>query len=113
MSRPSRAQRRREERARTPVLIAGAGIVATTLAGSPRFEARPHAELPPKVTGQHRWIATAAYVVTIDEVRTMFDPERLKFLDHENLFELAIGCWDCEQVLGAIEVDSHCPGEES
>lgn len=105
----NRAERRRRARTgqRQPVLIAGDGIVAAGLGH--RYEARPHAELPPKRPGEHRWIATGAWVLTPEAVERAHDPDTLKFLDHENLMHLSIGCWDCEQPLGAIEVGSRCP----
>ena len=108
----NRAERRRRERAeaKQPVIIAGDGIVATELPGH-RYEARPHAELPPKVDGEHRWIATGAWVLSADLAAKANDPGTLKFLDHENLMHLSIGCWDCVEPLGAIEVGSRCPAE--
>ncbi len=108
----SRAERRRQQRAhdRQPVIIAGDGIVAAELPGH-RYEARPHAELPDKQPGEHRWIATAAWVLKPEHVAGAHDPDVLKFMDHENLMELGIGCWDCEQPLGAIQLDSRCPAE--
>lgn len=93
------------------MIIVGDGILAAEL-GS-KFEARPHAELPPKVEGVHRWIAAASYVVTVDAVRAADDPDTMKFLDHENLLGLSLGCWDCEQPLGAIDIDSVCSGAPS
>lgn len=109
----NRGERRREERAqakrRGTVLIAGEGLVAAAL--GTKYEATGHAELPDKVTGQHRWVATAAYVVKTPDVKGAFDPEHLTFLDNENLMNLSLGCWDCELPLGAIEVGSNCTGE--
>lgn len=115
MSDPNRAERRRQQRAaakrrgqRQPVVIAGDGIVAAELPGH-TYEAIPHADLPAKVAGEHRWIATAAWVLNDDQVEGMDDEDRLKFMDHENLMALSVGCWDCEQPLGAIERGSWCP----
>lgn len=108
----NRQQRRRTARhqAKQPVIIAGDGIVASELPGH-RFEAKPSADLPPKEFGRHRFIATAGYVLTLDEARDAYDADRMKFLDHENLFMLAIGCYDCERALGDIAVDSFCVGD--
>ena len=109
----NRAERRRRERAhskgRQPVLIAGANLVASEL--DHRYEARPHAELPEKVAGQHRWIAAAVHVLNQEQIRAANDPDKMKLLDHENLMELGIICWDCERPLGAVDVDSECSGE--
>lgn len=110
----NRQQRRKSARhqAKQPVIIAGDGIVAAELTGH-TFEAKPHAELPPKQPGRHRFIATAAYVLALDDARGAWDPDRLKFMDSENLLYLAIGCWDCEQVLGppgtGVQAGSPCP----
>lgn len=107
----NRAERRRQERShkKTPVLIAGEGIVAAGLGH--HYEARPHAELAAKVPGKHRWIATGAWVMSDLAVDKAHDPDAMKFLDNENLMSLSIGCWDCEQPLGLIQPGSHCPAE--
>ncbi len=111
-----RAARRRAERAKAkgrhqkpPVLIAGDGIAAASI--GEQFEARPSADLPPKVEGKHRWVATGAWVISDVDAATAFDADRMKFLDNENLMVLGIGCWDCEQPLGLIGHDSPCPAE--
>lgn len=105
----NRHERRRQERAtrKAPVLIAGDGIVARALGQS--FEARPSADLPPKEPGRHRWIATGAWVLRDIDVERAQDADTDKFLDNENLMNLSIGCWDCEQPLGAIAFGSTCP----
>jgi hypothetical protein len=109
----NRAERRRRERAhgKEPVLIAGDGVVAAGLGH--KYEARPHAELPEKRPGEHRWIATGAWVLSNEAVEKASDPDTLKFLDNENLMNLSIGCWDCEQPLGAIARGSRCPAGAS
>lgn len=107
----NRAERRRRARAnaKQPVIIVGDGIIAATLGD--QFKAVPHAQLPPKIEGEHRWIATAAFVVSVDVVEAADDADRMKYLDHENLMQLALGCWDCEQPLGVIQAGSVCPGD--
>ena len=107
----NRAERRRQERAhkKTPVLIAGEGIVAAGLGH--KYEARPHAELAKKVPGKHRWVATGAWVMSDPAVEKAHDPDTMKFLDNENLMYLSIGCWDCEQPLGVINPGSFCPAQ--
>jgi hypothetical protein len=109
---PNREQRRRRARQGRPVLIVGDGIAAAELPGH-RYEARPHAELPAKIPGHHRWVAVGSWVLTQDAVASAQDPDVLKLLDHENLMALSIGCWDCEQPLGAIVIASRCPGDPS
>jgi len=74
------------------------------------YEAKPHAQLPKKIPGQHRWVATAAWVISEPTVVAAFDPGELKFLDRENLMSLMMGCWDCERELGTeIKPGSRCP----
>jgi hypothetical protein len=107
----NRAERRRQarsaERRRDTVLIAGEGIVAASL--GMKYEATGHAELPEKIAGKHRWIATGAWVLRDIDVEKAHDADTMKFLDNENLYNLSIGCWDCEQPIGAIEFGSTCP----
>jgi hypothetical protein len=107
----NRAQRRRQSRAhaKPQVLIAGDGIVATAL--GQKYEARPAAQLPAKVAGQHRWVATGAWVLRSIDVEKAMDADTMKLLDNENLMHLSIGCWDCEEPLGAIQYGSVCPAE--
>jgi hypothetical protein len=109
-----RRERRAAERAdakaqrRQPVIIAGDNIVAASLTGE-QYEARPHAELPEKRPGVHRWIVVASWVLGDDQLQAINDPDQRKLMDHENLMDLTIGCWDCELPLGTIQVDSRCP----
>lgn len=102
-----RAQRRNR------IIIAGDGIVAEAIGHSYDSATASRNDLPAKVDGQHRWIATAAFVLRDIDMAAVDDETMPKFLDHENLFSLAIGCWDCEQPLGTITVGSHCPGDPS
>lgn len=110
MSSDNRAARRRAARAhnRQPVIIAGDGIVAASLPGE-RYEAKPHALLPEKVAGEHRWIAAGSWVMPDTFVEHADDADVVKLLDHENLMSLSIGCWDCEEPLGKIAYGSRCP----
>jgi hypothetical protein len=105
------AKRARQE-GRQPVVIAGDGVIGLELPGH-RYEARPHAQLRTKVPGRHRFVATAAWVLSDLDVEGAADPDRLKLMDSENLLSLAIGCWDCEQPLGAIEANSTCPAGDT
>lgn len=103
-----RAKRRRAERDGRRQIIVGDGVVATTVEGG-TYEADPRTELPAKVPGQHRWIATAGYVLDMNQVYAANDPDMPKWLDQSNLFMLAVGCYDCERTLGTIQPGSHCP----
>jgi hypothetical protein len=107
-----RASRRRAgaPETRRPIVV-GENIVTTGLGQT--YEAKATAQPPPKQAGRHRWIVTAAYTVNDDIAASAYDPAALKFLDHENLMYIGVGCVDCEQPLGAVEVGSFCPaGDE-
>lgn len=111
----SRRAQRRNPKTPARVVIAGEGIVAAPL--EQRFEAVERRDLPPKRLGEHRWIATAAFFLSDEFVSGAYDKNQLKFLDQENMFSLAIGCWDCEQPLGdpakgGITYGSRCPAIE-
>lgn len=108
------------------VVLVGDGIVASPTDYT--FDsASSTGKLPPKVEGQHRWIATAGFTLT-DAMAAEVDnspaprsgwlgrrhrpglaPDAAFVLDHKRLFHLAIGCWDCEQELGQVKVGSRCP----
>lgn len=110
----NRKQRRAAGERKTParVIIAGEGIVAAPL--EQKFEAVQRNELPAKIPGVHRWVATAGFFMTDEAISGAYDKSQMKFLDHENMFHLAIGCWDCEQPLGdpakgGITHGSPCP----
>lgn len=110
----NRAERRRRARAKDrkdAALIVGDGIVATGLGH--KYEAIAHAELAPKVRGEHRFVVTAAWVAPRGLVNSAFDADVIKLLDQENLMALSIGCVDCEQPLGTIEEGSYCPSSAS
>ena len=104
----NRQQRRKAERGRVRV---GPGVVES-IPGA--YDQGSAATLPPKVAGRHRWIITAAYLVTEESVANeeraqaegSFTPS---FLDHETRFALNLGCWDCEQPWPEIKAGSRCP----
>jgi hypothetical protein len=107
----NRAERRRAAREglqrKHAVLIAGEGILAKAMPNE-IFEAVPGAELPDKVPGKHRWIATAAYVISQEIADHAYEADVPKYLDQQSLFHLGIGCYDCERPLGDITADSVC-----
>jgi hypothetical protein len=109
----NRAERRRQERAaakrKAAPMIVGDGVIATSLGQTYDGSAVKGAELRAKVPGEHRWVATASWVLSMEQVEGAFDVDRIKLMDQENLMYLGIGCWDCEQPLGVVEVGSHCP----
>lgn len=112
--RPNRAERRRRARAdaKQRVVIAGTGVIASTFADAPHYEARRN-PMPRKVPGQHRWIATAMWHITAEQAAGADDADRRHLLDHENLLDLAIGCVDCERTLGDIHVGEPCPAGDT
>lgn len=105
---PSRRAQRRTAHAK-PVVIAGEGVVAATVPGR-TYEARPYAELPKKIPGQHRWIVLASWTVGDELARDAANPDVAKFLDNENLLSLMLGCWDCEQTSQEC-YGTPCPSE--
>ena len=107
-----RAQRRDREKIPARVVIAGEGINAVPLGQT--FEMVQERPLPPKRLGEHRWIATAGFILSDEAVSGAYDKDQLKFLDQENIFTLSVGCWDCEQPIGdpakgGITYGSRCP----
>lgn len=116
-----RAERRRQERIdrKRGEARARAGEVVGVEQGhvwrsaGDMFEAGKFKDLPAKVPGRHRWIATATYSLSEKAVAGAYDPGELKFLDQENLAFVLIGCWDCEKALGEVAADSACPAPAS
>jgi hypothetical protein len=103
--------RRASRRHRPPPAVVGDNAIA--VGTGEVFEATPRATPPPKERGRHRWVVTCAYTVTDEIVGTADDADNVKFLDHENLIHIGVGCVDCEQPLGVVEVGSYCPaGDE-
>lgn len=55
-------------------------------------EARPMGQMPAKVPGEHRWVATGAWYVGESAVVAAHDPGVEKHLDNENLLDISFGC---------------------
>ena len=92
-------------------MLVGDNMVAASL--GQQYAARQGAKLPPKIIGVHRWVAAASWVLNQDMARSSFDASDMRLLDAENMMYLAIGCWDCEKVLGQeVDVDSPCPAHD-
>lgn len=108
-----RRQAHKDRRAarKKPVLVAGDGIIAAALGA--KYEARPAAQIRAKIMGEHRWVATGAWVLGDLDVEHASDVDHMKLLDNENLMYLAIGCWDCEKPLGEIKYGSRCEARDS
>lgn len=71
--------------------------------------------LPDRVEGHHRWIATAGYAITDNDVRMELRAQvgsgERQYLDNSRMFTFGIGCYDCELILGEVTPDSPCTGE--
>jgi hypothetical protein len=65
--------------------------------------------LVPARPGEHVWIAAAAYVLAAERIRGRLTDHVL--LDSENLAELTIGCYVCEQPWSERLSYRRCPGE--
>lgn len=64
-------------------------------------------QLPRKVPGEHRWIATAMF--NLADPAAFINNERTS-LDHTNVVYIAAGCWDCERPLtSSVDVTLRCP----
>jgi len=53
--------------------------------------------LPEKKRGRHRFVAIASYVISDEVARKAETHEAPAILDQENLWDVSIGCIDCEQ----------------
>lgn len=53
------------------------------------------AKLPMKVVGKHRWAAYANHSVTDDQARAFAQGSAIH-LDGAKIFEMVIGCYDCQ-----------------
>jgi len=88
-----------------------------TASGKFEFAGHQDGDLPERVEGRHRWIATAGYVLTdgdvMLELRSQGGSGERQYLDHRRLFTFGVGCYDCEGILGEITPDSICPGDPS
>lgn len=86
-----------------------------TSTGQFEFAGDQDGVLPERVFGHHRWIATAGYVLTDDDVnlelRAQGGSHERQYLDHSRLFTFGVGCFDCEAILGEITPESFCTGE--
>lgn len=117
MNRRAQRRLRQKQQKATPVLIVGDNIAATAVGDYYEGKARQNA-LGDKVPGKHRWVAMATWSLASMDPKGFLDADTLKFLDHENLTNLTIGCWDCETPLGdgtrgTIKHDSVCPAGAS
>jgi hypothetical protein len=101
-----RARRLANAQKHAPRIVVGENVVAVPVGLEPYVA--PMAQLPPKRPGKHRWVASVAYVMSERAVSNARNPDITKLLDHENLLNIAIGCFDCEQVLGAISAYGRC-----
>ncbi len=90
----NRQQRRKAQR-RGTFVDTETGMVAHGLGTA--HEVRIKADLPPKVAGGHRWIATAAYVLTEEEARSALPDQPIIVLGPNKMMSFGVGCWDCER----------------
>lgn len=73
---------------------------------------RIKADLPPKAEGVHRWIASAAYVLTEEEARSALPDQPQIVLGPNKLMSFGVGCWDCENEYRTA-AGLPCPGDPS
>jgi hypothetical protein len=70
--------------------------------------ADPKAELPPKVDGEHRWVVTIGHTLPVTRAAAFASGARVT-LDNDSMFEIHIGCYDCEQTYA--DALTRCPGD--
>lgn len=56
------------------------------------------APLPEKKPGRHRFIAVASFVTSEETIHASYEGSGVGLFDHENLWDFAFGCIDCEEV---------------
>lgn len=63
--------------------------------------------------GDHLWIAIVSYVLGDADAKGIAsgDPTVTPTLDNENLADISMGCYRCEQPLERRLVGKRCPGE--
>lgn len=66
-------------------------------------------KLPDKKVGRHRFIAIASFTITEEGAQAARQGDSPAILDHENLWDISIGCVDCEQPY-APDLKRYCPG---
>lgn len=67
--------------------------------------------LPPKVAGEHRWVAMATFTLTQGQARMAGVAGARVNLDEKNRLGVELGCIDCEEPYGAVK-DQRCEGDE-
>lgn len=103
----NRQQRRKAQR-RGTFVDTETGMAAHGLGTA--HQVRIKADLPEKVDGVHRWIASAAYVLTEEEARSALPDQPFIVLGPNQMMSFGVGCWDCEQEY-SVAVGLPCPGE--
>ncbi len=88
-------QQRRQAQRRGTFVDTETGMAAHGLGTA--HQVRIKADLPEKVTGCHRWIATAAYVLTEEEARSALPDRPTIVLGPDKMMSFGVGCWDCER----------------
>ena len=68
-------------------------------------------ELARKQPLHHRWIATASYTLSAEQAEAIYAPGNQVILDETNLWDLSVGCIDCEQPYPSVK-DQKCRAPE-
>lgn len=101
-------QQRRQAQRRGTFVDTETGMAAHGLGTV--HEVRLKADLPRKVEGVHRWIASAAYVLTEEEARSALPDQPMITLGPNKLMSFGVGCWDCESEYSTA-AGLPCPGD--
>lgn len=78
----------------------------------PSMIADPKARLPKKERGKHRWIVLASFVISDEAAHAANEGgDQPAILDNENMWDISIGCIDCEEPYNMIRAIP-CPARE-
>lgn len=97
----SRAERRRQERARakgrTINVPDGTLVRAQVLTGTGQVEeVTNYRELPAKRPGHHRWVVAIAHVLGDEQAEAWQEGGGQVLLDPSSVLSASLGCFDCE-----------------
>lgn len=102
-----RQQQRRIDRERT-YAVTDAGIIYQAN-GRSKVEHYLEARKP----DEHLIVATAAFVISAESALRTFIGAEQSLLDQENLLDIQMGCYLCEQPYSIQLMNTPCPGDVS
>lgn len=67
--------------------------------------------LPRKQPLRHRWIAVTSFILSEEQAEGMYSDNSRVILDGTNLWDLSVGCIDCEEIYPDAK-DTKCRAPE-